>query len=305
MLSYLGERTLFGQLADDSSQTTLNLGTLLMNETRRQILSSRRWAFLGKTKVLSTVASQQAYDLPSDFAWLDGLTVTIGTTKYTPKEVKSREQWDILNQSTAITSDIPQFFFLTNTTVEFFPVPSSSTSNAITFRYGRKQKDLSITDYTTGTITSIANGASAVVGSGTTWTVKMQNRWIRFTDSDTANTGDGEWYEIATVGSITTITLDLLYGGTSISAGSAAYTIAQVSLLPEAYHFLPLYKALVHYFTSVKPDQTKSKLYNDMYVNLYSDMEANEAGKSSSPVLNRGIWDPTQLNVNNYPQSIG
>lgn len=301
MLSYSGERTIFGQLSNDSSATNLTLGTLLLNEMRRQILSSRRWKFLEKTKTLSTVASQQAYDLPADLNWLSGLTVTISSTKHRPTEVHSRLEWDLINQSTSVTSDIPEYFFLTNSTVEFYPTPSSSTSDAITFKYGRKQKDLSVVDYTTGTITSIANGASAVIGSGTTWTTKMNNRWIRFTDSDTANTGDGEWYEINPVVTATTLTLDTLYNGISIAAGTATYTIGQMSLLPEAYHFLPLYKALVHYFTSVKPDQLKSKLYNDMYVNLFSDMEASEAGKSSSNVLDRGIYQHEPLNINNYP----
>lgn len=305
MISYLAERTLWGQLSDDSSAANLTFGTTLMNEMRRQIIGSRRWRFLTKSKTLSTVASQQAYDLPSDFNWLDDLSVTIGTTRYTPIEIKSREQWDRINQSTTPTSDIPQYYFLTQNTVEFFPTPSSSTSNAITYRYGRKQKDLSITDYTTGSIVSIANGASAVVGSGTTWTTKMNNRWLRITDSDTDNTGDGEWYEIDPVLTTTTLTLDRLYGGISISGGSASYQISQVSLLPEAYHMLPIYKGLVLYFTSVKPDQVRSKLYNDLYVNLYGEMEANEANESSSMVLNRGICEPMPLNINNYPRSIG
>lgn len=304
MLSYTTERTMYGTLSNDSSSANLTAGSLLMNEMRRQILSSRRWKFLEKPKTLSTVASQQAYDLPSDLNWLSGLTVTISSTKYRPIEIHSREEWDRINQSTSVTSDVPEFFFLTNSTLELYPIPSSSTTDAITFKYGRKQKDLSIDDYTTGTITSISNGASAVVGSGTSWTVKMANRWIRFTDSDTANTGDGEWYEIASVTDTTHLTLDFLYNGTSISAGSAAYTIGQVSLLPEAYQMLPLYKALVHYFTSVKPDTTKSKLYNDLFVNLFSDMEANESGKSSSNVLDRGIWESQPMNINNFPPAV-
>jgi hypothetical protein len=300
MISYTGERTLYGKLSSDSSTANLDLGTILMNECRRQILNARRWKFLEKSKTLSTVASQQAYDLPSDLEWLTGLTVTISTQKYRPIQVNSREEWDRLNQSTTPTSDIPEYFFVNNTTLEFYPTPSSSTSNAITFKYGRKQKDLSIADYTAGTITSIANGASAVVGSSTSWTVKMANRWIRITDSDTANTGDGEWYEITSVSSTTALTLDFLYSGLSISAGTAAYTIAQVSLLPEAYHMIPVYKALVHYFTSIKPDQVKSKLYNDMYVNLFAEMEASEADNSSSNVLNPGIYQQMPRNPNNY-----
>ena len=67
---------------------------------------------------------------------------------------------------------------------------------------------------------------------------------------------------------------------------------------------LPLYGALVIYFTSIKPDTTKSKLYNDLYVNLFTDMEGSEAGKSSNPVLNRGIYERQPLNSNNYPQNV-
>lgn len=303
MLTYTTERTQYGLLSGDSSAINLTLGTFLINETRRQILSSRRWSFLNKSKTLSTVASQQSYDVPYDFSWLNSVYVTIGSTRYVPIEIHSNNEWNRINQNVSL-SDIPQYFFIRNSTIEFYPTPSSSTSNAITFIYGRKQKDLSIADYTTGTITSIANNASAVVGSGTTWTSKMVGRWIRFTDSDTANTGDGEWYEVASVESATALTLDLLYGGTSISAGTAAYTMAQVSLLPEPYQMLPLYRALVHYFTSIKPDTTKSRLYNDMYVNLFTELESTESSKSSNNVLFDGINETNFYNPNDYPANI-
>lgn len=299
MISYSGEQVLWGQLSGDSSAGSLALGAILCNESRRQILASRKWKFLEKEKPLSTVAGQQSYDLPSDLGWLIGLSVTIGTTQYNPTEIKSLDQWGKITQSTAVRSDIPQYFFIFGNHVELFPTPSTSISNAITFAYGRKQKNLSIADYTTGTITSIANGASAVVGSGTTWTTKMTGRWIRFTDSDTENTGDGEWYEIASVESATALTLDYLYNGTSISAGTAAYSIAQVSLFPEPFQMLPLYKGLVHYFTSIKPDATKSKLYNDMLVNGIADMEQADA-KSSNYVLKGGLCEDEIPNPNNY-----
>lgn len=299
MISFTQEQSIWGSLSGDNSAASKALGAIFCNESRRQILSSKRWKFLEKEKTLSTVAGQQSYDMPSDLSYLKGLSVMIGTTQYNPTEVRSLDQWGQITQSTAVQSDIPQYFFIFSNQISFFPTPSSSTSNAITFTYGRKQKDLSIADYTTGTITSITNGASAVVGSSTVWTEKMANRWIRFTDSDTANTGDGEWYEIASVESATTLTLDALYGGTSISAGTATYTIGQVSLFPEAFQMLPLYKGLVHYFTSIKPDTTKSKLYNDMLVNGLADMQATDS-KSSNPVLRSGLEECPMPNPNNY-----
>ena len=300
MYSFTTQRTLYGNLSNDASAVNLTLGDILMNDSLRQILSGRRWKFLEKTKTLSTVASQQAYVLPSDFLWLDGLRVTIGTTVYRPIEIHSREQWDRINMFSG-TSDIPQYFFIFNGSLQLFPTPASSTANAITFVYVRRQKDLSVADYTTGNILTATNGSAAIVGTGTTFTAAMVGRWLRITDSDTANKGDGEWYQIASYTSATAITLETLYNGTSISSGTAAYAIGQVSLLPEAFQALPVYKALVHYFTSVKPDQLKSKLYNDMYVNLFSDMEASEAGKSNNNVLNRGIYYAPMENPNNFP----
>lgn len=304
MISFSSEQLLYGQLSDDSSPANLLLGKTLCNETRRQILSSRPWGFLRKSYTFSTVASQQAYSFPSDFNWLDSLTVTISTTKYSPIEVTSLEQWNRLNMSTAVKSDIPQYYFLTNQGVELYPVPSSSISNAVTIQYGRKQKDLSLADYVTGSILTAVNGNQTITGTGTTFTASMIGRFLRITESDTANQGDGEWYEIAGYTSATVITLDSLYAGTAITAGSAPYVIGQVSLFPEAYQMIPIYKALVHYFTSVKPDQLKAKLYNDMYTNLLSEMESNDAGKSSSQVLNRGIYENAPPNINNYPVGV-
>lgn len=299
MISFTQEQTLWGQLSGDSSPASKALGAILCNESRKQILSSRRWKFSEKEKTLSTVASQQSYDLPSDFLYLNGISITIGTTQYNPIEIKSLDQWGRITQSTAVESDIPQYFFIFANTLSFFPTPSSSTTNAITFTYGRRAKDLSLADYTTGGIVSIANGASAVTGTGTTWTEKMAGRWLKITDSDIANTGDGEWYEISSIDSATTLTLDLLYSGTSISAGTAAYTIGQCSFFPESFQLLPLYKGLVTYFTSIKPDSTKSKLYNDMLVNGVSDMQTSDS-KSSNPVLSTGLEECEVPNPNNY-----
>jgi hypothetical protein len=67
----------------------------------------------------------------------------------------------------------------------------------------------------------------------------MVGRYIRINYIDTVNTGDGLWYEISAVSSTTSLTLTRKYGGNTITAGSANYTIGQMPLLPEAYHDLP------------------------------------------------------------------
>lgn len=87
-----------------------------------------------------------------------------------------------------------------------------------------------------------------MVGTGTTWTTSMAGRYIRIAESDTANKGDGFWYEIASVGSATTLTLTKPYQGTAIAAGTASYTIGQVPRIPEAYQLAPVYRSAALYY---------------------------------------------------------
>lgn len=269
-----------------------------MNDAIRNINSVRDWPHLYRTATDTTVASTQSYALPGEAEKLQYVTMTVGTTVYTPREIEDRQMWEALNQSTSQTSSVPEFYFVFNSKVYFYPTPAAS-SNTITFYYKKAQKDLSITDYTTGTITTATQGSTAIVGSGTSWTAKMAGRYIRITDSDTANTGDGFWYEIASSGSATTLTLVREYAGTSIAAGSAAYTIGQLPLLPEAYHDLPVYKACENYFTSVEPDANLAALYYKKYEEGLVRMEQDAGSKSTDPLLYPDP-DMTPYNPNFY-----
>lgn len=79
--------------------------------------------------------------------------------------------------------------------------------------------------YSTGTITSIANGATAVVGSGTTWVASMVGQSIKIYGN-----GDGVWYKIATVTDATHLVLASNYKGTTIAAATEPYIIGYTIL---------------------------------------------------------------------------
>lgn len=115
----------------------------------------------------------------------------------------------------------------------------------------------------------------------------MAGRYILITDSNTANTGDGEWYEISSVTNATTLVLVNGYNGTSIAAGSAAYTIGQMSFLPDGYQELPIYRALVNYFTTYQDETDKAKMYKVMADELYAQMVSDFGSKSIDPVVER------------------
>lgn len=214
------------------------------------------------------------------------VTVTVGTYTYSPKECPSREMWDKLNMTT-VSSDIPTWWFVYDGKVGLFPKPSTS-SNTITINGKRLAKDLSVADYTTGGVITAVVDSPTLTGTGTTWATSMAGRWIRITESDTTNKGDGFWYQILSVASSTSLTLVRPYKGTAITGGNAAYTISQCSLMPEQYQDLPIYGALRTYFTSVVPETPKAQLYGGMYAEMYKTLEEDMSVKNQSMVIDDG-----------------
>lgn len=224
---------------------------------------------------------------------LSSITVTVGTYKYSPKEAPDRVTWDRRDMVT-VSSDIPFWWFNFDGRLGLLPRPSTA-SNLITINSKRLQRDLTVADYTTGTITTTSG--NTVTGSGTTWTSQMVGRWLQITDGDAVGKGDGFWYKILSVTSTTSLVLEKAYAGTALSAASAAYTIAQCSHLPEQYQDLPIYDALRTYFTSIDPAPEKAQLYGGMSDAMYKEMEADYTVKNVSCVIDDG-GDDLMMNPN-------
>jgi hypothetical protein len=115
------------------------------------------------------VGGIQYYPLPPNYSKLKTFTITIGNLKWTPTEIMTREEWDNLNVF-PYYADIPNNFFIYNDSqLGIWPIPST-TGNTISFNYKFRVPDLSIADYTAGTI-SVNNGSTAITGSGTSFTI--------------------------------------------------------------------------------------------------------------------------------------
>lgn len=184
---------------------------------------------------------------------------------YIPRMVFDSFKWDTILAALLGSSDVPRFCYQRDNKLYIQPVPNT-TGNRVILHGRIKIRDLSIADYTTGSVVSVANGGTAVVGTGTTWATSMAGRYIRITDSDTANKGDNYWYEIASVADTTHLTLKKPYQGTAISAGTAAYTIGQITYEPEAYQMATLYRALWQFFLINDPTHpARWKAYAMLY----------------------------------------
>src|SRR5215475_2067956 len=167
MKSYTTLRALYGTYTENTTTANLTQGDEYINDGYRLILGMRAWPFLEKSDTVTTTASTQFKEIPAGIERIRVATVTVGTTIYTPKEINSESEWQNLNQTTT-TSDVAEYFYIRGKQVGLWPIPATS-SNTITLYGKREVKDLSIADYTTGTITTLANAGTTVTGSGTSW----------------------------------------------------------------------------------------------------------------------------------------
>lgn len=290
MKSYTTLRNLYGTFTKNTATANLTFGDEIINDEFRSLYAKRDWWFLHRLRTLTTTASTQFQNLPYDVGYVESLYVTVGGARYTPKLIMNREEWDLLNE-TSYVSDFARYAFVYNGQLGLWPTPATS-SNVITLNAKIRPIDLSAADITSSTIATATSGSTSITLSGGL-TAQMVGLWIRGTFSTTANTGDGVWYEIASVTNGTTGTLVRAYGGNSIVAGTAACTIAQMPYLPEEFHDMPVYKAAATYW--YKEDDRER---GDSYMASYGDkMKALE--RTTSPVTDPAVDGGTDQGIIN------
>lgn len=252
------------------------------NDSRRTVANIRggNWPWLELQKTVVTVADQDYVYVPNDMQKVTTVRVVVGSgtsaTIYLPVKLLDIERWQVVLAYRLGSNQYPYFAYQQGQKLLFAPIPSESNISVILT--GRRAiRDVNIADYTTGSIVSVANGGTAVVGTGTSWTASMAGRFIRITESDTVNKGDGYWYEVASVGSATTLTLVKPYQGTAIAAGTAAYTLGLITYEPEAYQMAPIYRSLAQYWDYKENDNLALK-YWGLYDGGYERGERDSVG---------------------------
>lgn len=250
------------------------------------------------TSIITTSVSAggvQFYPLPPNYSKLKDVTITVGNLMWTLIEVNSREAWDKLNVF-PYYADIPNNYFIfpggdRGPLLGIWPIPST-TGNVISFNYKFRVPDLSLDDYSTGTV-AISNGGLTITGAGSSWRVttnpQLESRWIQINSSATAaNSGDALWYQVRSVDSATQITLYQPYQGTSVTAGT--YTLGQMPLIAEDFQDMLVWKALTYYFSSIVDNKVKAAEYKTFYDTKLALL--NEYSSSNSIQVNlspRGI----------------
>ncbi len=241
-----------------------------------------------------SAGGQQFYALPPNYSKMKNVTITQGNLQWPMQEILTRQEWDRLNVM-PYYANIPVYFYIYpggdhGGQVGIWPIPST-TNNVLNFAYKYRVPDLSIADYTTGTV-SITTKLSAVTSSGATFTptnnIQLESRWIQFTPSSTAATnGDNLWYQVSNVTSTSALTLYQPYQGTTLTG--AAYTIGQMPLLAEDFQDLLVYRPLMIYFSSINKDTDKAEQFKSLYEEKLAQLQAYSGSNTTSINLGRRV----------------
>lgn len=252
-------QTLYNELSTTTGEDATAQVTKFKNDIRATdslVLSIYRWPFLYDSRDQTTVATQNNYKIPNSIQRVTSVTTTVGSVKYRPKPVESIKMWEYLQSlRIATSSNITQFYYRQGGEILLWPTPQSAFTVSIAGR--KKSRDLSLDDYTTGTITSIANAATTVTGSGTSWATNAVGNFIRIDYT----TGDYFWYEIDSITDTTHLELVTPYEGTSIAAATESYNIGEFSLIPGEFHDLLLARPLALYYQSVEDIQMSDRYW--------------------------------------------
>lgn len=283
MLTYSTALSTLQKITGVNSANTADSATLIQfwNDSRRTVanMNGGKWSWLEIEEEVDTVASQDYVEIPNKIRKVMSVRQQNGANPtdviYRPRMIFDSGAWDSILARLLGESDVPFFCYQRGQRLYIQPIPDTA-GNRVIMRGRLKIRDINIADYSTGTVTAIANGATTVTGSGTTWTTSMAGRYIRITETDAAGGGDGYWYEIASVTNSTTIVLKKPYEGTTIAAGSAAYTIGLITYEPEAYQMAPIYRATAQWW-----DSKENMQLSDRYWSLYDG--GFEVGKADAP----------------------
>lgn len=207
----------------------------------------------------STVAGQQFYSYPVGIVSVAGITVTIGSVQYVLDPVYGQRQWDLLNALQIQPTAIPQFFFAREYDFGIWPIPQAS-DYTITFNGFNRDRDLTVADYTTGTI-AVSAGSTTLTGTSTTFTPSMVGRW--FTVTDTSNTGQGYWYQVVTYVSPAVLILGTNYAG---STGSGlTYRIGQAPNIPDEGHSIFADGTAADYYAGLRNAPESATWFENKY----------------------------------------
>jgi hypothetical protein len=297
MITYSDWIRLYRRFTGVSDEEARGIGTVLMNQGRKQVLKAIDSYITEDTFLADTISGQADYLLPARTNKIDDVTVTVGTIKYTPEQITSPHKWNQLTIVTTPESTVPSFYYVDKFRLSLFPMPSA-TGNVIRALVTQIEPDITKDDIVVGSLSAI-NGETTVTGAATSWS-SDQIGWFLLMP-------DGLWYEVDSVESTTSLSLAKRYEGATVSG--ADYRLGQVSLIPEEGQMLPIYYAAMTHFVGLGKDD-KIRSFRLLYLgdpvvgDGLTGLKQQYRSRSEGRLTPGSNALPYPQNPNLYPQSI-
>jgi len=206
----------------------------------------------------NSTPSNQYYPYPEGEIDIEGIVVTVGSVNFPLKIVNSLYNWQQLNAILIQASALPQFYFPRTDDFGIWPIPQVAYSGVISYHY--RDRNLSVADYTTGSIAVTAN-STTITGTSTSFTPAMVGRW--FTITDPTVSGQGYWYRIAAYTSPTVLTLNVPYTGSA--SASATFLIGETPEIPEEGHMVLCDGITASFYQHMRKDPDNAAKYLNLF----------------------------------------
>jgi len=281
----------FQTISGDSSAGTLTLAKSLGNTCIKKVLGMSDWNFFKDSKTFASIAQQQFYDIPYNAAKVEYVNVTFGSVVYVPDEVKSGKDWAKLN-AVVVYSDVPQYWYFSNRTRKtgVFPIPSS-INQSWKMGFIKKIRDYSVADYTTGTVTTVANSLT-ITGATTAFVASMVGRYIKITGTNTIL--DDFWFEITGITDGTHLTVR---EQAPVAVTGASFTIAEMIPFPDGFEDIPLWFALAMYF-QMREKPVLAREWERAYKEAIDTLFKRDKRTGDSILEKQGKIEPYDSNFN-------
>lgn len=227
--------------------------------------------------VAATVSA--AYPYPLGEVTIEGMFITIGSVNYPLQALMSRWNDEQLNAIQIQASAIPQFYFVERDQIKIWPIPQATYQGTVYYHY--RDRNLSIEDYLTGTV-SLTQNSALITGSGTLFTTAMVGRW--FTVTDPTVPGQGYWFRVSQF--VDSTHLFVYQPWTQANATGATYRIGETPETPEEMHSIFAFGTAADYYGGMQKDPTNFALYDNLF---WTGNTANASREEGSNNMTGGL----------------
>jgi len=278
----------------DDTTANSNLGKERINTTISNLCDTHDFKKLRTSYQITSVASQQDYEVPVDISKISTVTATVGGKTYPVAMIDDPLAWDQMNVDNNVTSDYPTYYFYDEDVISLFPTQSSN-GNTITIKYLRKPLPIvNWTEYATGTL-AFTNGDTTVTGTTT-------NFLTGFTlNSNTHVVINGIAYRVESVTDATHLELSKAYQGTTTSGVTTR--IADIPVINESFVDLCWTIPAKEYYMLNKENGEQAKMLSAFQSDLEYRLKTSENSKTIRKVIQRQRYHIRS--INDYPESIG